>query len=434
MPPLSAPPESASAQSPTRVRYKVVSLTLLLAMVTYLDRSCIGTVAPDIMRDLSLSKEQMSWVFTIFAIAYALFEIPTAWWADRLGTRSTLTRIVLWWSGFTMLTAASFNYATMLVVRFLFGAGEAGAWPCVARTFARWIPLSERGRIQGIFFAGAHLAGAVTPTLVVVLMAHMSWRSIFVLFGVIGVVWSIVWYWWFRDEPADHPSVNAAEVAKITAGRQIGTDHHAGLAYWKRLFSHRNTVALCLAYMPTSAAFYFCITWLPTFLKEKHGFSSVTLGVFAGLPLFLAVFGDIFGGVATDTAVRRFGLRLGRVGVGIAGNVLAAVAMFFAAYVSQPMLAAVLLSVSVAMAMFTLGAAWGTCLDMGGEHVGVVSAAMNTAGQVASIPTPLLVTFLVSRLGDWNAPLYVMCGFFTFGAFCWLFIDPRKPVFGAASV
>jgi len=146
------------------------------------------------------------------------------------------------------------------------------------------------------------------------------------------------------------------------------------------------------------------------------------------------VFGDIFGGVATDTAVRRFGLRLGRVGVGIAGNVLAAVAMFFAAYVSQPMLAAVLLSVSVAMAMFTLGAAWGTCLDMGGEHVGVVSAAMNTAGQVASIPTPLLVTFLVSRLGDWNAPLYVMCGFFTFGAFCWLFIDPRKPVFGAASV
>jgi MFS transporter, ACS family, glucarate transporter len=154
----------------TRVRYKVVALALLLAMVTYLDRACIATVAPMIMSDLSLTKTEMSWVFTSFSIAYGLFEIPTAWWADRVGTRSVLTRIVLWWSAFTMATAAAGNFISMLAIRFLFGAGEAGAWPCVTRTFARWIPFVERGKIQGIFFAGAHLAGAVTPVIVVAMM------------------------------------------------------------------------------------------------------------------------------------------------------------------------------------------------------------------------------------------------------------------------
>ena len=154
---------------PTRVRYQVVALTVLLAMVTYLDRVCISKLAPDIMRDLGLSKIEMGYVFSAFALAYALFEIPTAWWADRGGTRLVLTRIVLWWSTFTIATAAAVNYATLLLVRFLFGAGEAGAWPCVARTFSRWIPARERGRVQGIFFAGAHLAGGLTPLAVVAL-------------------------------------------------------------------------------------------------------------------------------------------------------------------------------------------------------------------------------------------------------------------------
>ena len=160
-------------ERPTRVRYQVVALAVALAMVTYLDRVCISKLAPDIMRDLGLSKIQMGYVFSSFTLAYAFFEIPTAWWADREGTRRVLTRIVIWWSSFTIATAAAFNYATLLAVRFLFGAGEAGAWPCVARTFSRWIPASERGTIQGIFFAGAHLAGGLTPLVVVALQPYL---------------------------------------------------------------------------------------------------------------------------------------------------------------------------------------------------------------------------------------------------------------------
>jgi ACS family glucarate transporter-like MFS transporter len=398
-------------------------------MVTYLDRACIASLAPEIMRDLSLSKAQMSWVYSSFALAYAFFEIPTAWWADRSGTRRVLTRIVGWWSLFTMATAAAFNYSSLLVVRFLFGAGEAGAWPCVARTFSRWIPLAERGRVQGIFFSGAHLAGGLTPMLALALSGLFGWRMVFVIFGSVGLIWAIAWHRWFRDDPTQHPAANAAETALILQGRVEPVTHHEGWPYWRRLLSHRNTAALCLSYIPNSCAFYFCITWLPTYLKEKHGFAALSLGFFAGLPLIVSVIGDLFGGVTTDWAVRKFGLRIGRAGVSGLGNLVAGICMISAACVHSPTLAIALISLSVASTMFTLGATWGTCLDIGGRHVGVVSAAMNTAGQVGSFFCPPLVTALLAHYGDWNAPVLAIGGLFLAGALCWCVIDPRDRVF-----
>lgn len=244
---------SNSSDRPTRVRYSVVGLMIALAMVTYLDRACIGKLAPDISRELQLSKEQMSVVFSSFALAYALFEVPTAWWADRRGTRGVLTRIVLWWSALTMMTAGAFNYASMVAIRFLFGAGEAGAWPCVARTFSKWIPPLQRGRVQGIFFAGAHLAGGLTPIIAATLNGFVGWRGVFVIFGVVGVGWVIVWHRWFRNEPAEHPAVNAAERELIAAGRTTTAAHHEGWPYWRRLLVHRNTLPLCLSYIPNTA-------------------------------------------------------------------------------------------------------------------------------------------------------------------------------------
>jgi ACS family glucarate transporter-like MFS transporter len=418
---------------PTRVRYQVVGFAVLLAMVTYLDRACIATLAPSIMDELGLSKDEMSYVYSAFALAYAAFEIPTASWADRVGTRRVLTRIVLWWSGFTMITAAAWNFPSLVVTRFLFGAGEAGAWPGVARTFARWIPRPERGTIQGIFFSGAHLAGGVTPLIVLQLLHVMNWRAVFVLFGLTGVVWAAAWHYWFRDEPEEHAAVNRAELEIIAAGREPSGGHHEGWAYWRRLFGHRNTLPLCLMYFPNSFAFYFCITWLPTYLKEKHGFDAALLGFFAGLPLLLSVLGDLFGGVATDAATKLFGVRLGRCGVGAAAYVVAGGAMILAGLVTGPVLAAWLIAVALGASMFTLGAAWSTCLDIGGRHAGVVSAAMNTSGQIGSVLSPLMVTFLHRQLGDWNAPLFVMGGLFLVGAICWGFVDPRERVFDESS-
>lgn len=423
---------SDETERPTRVRYKVVTMAVMLAMVTYLDRVCISKLAPNIMEDLGLSKVQMGWVFSAFALAYAIFEIPTAWWADRWGTRKVLTRIVVWWSSFTIATAGSFNYVSLLVLRFLFGAGEAGAWPGVAKTFSRWIPDRERGTIQGIFFTGAHLAGGLTPLLVVALLHVLHWRMIFVCFGVIGFLWALVWYRWFRDDPSEHPEVNAAELRQIVAERRPDGAHAAGWAYWRRLLGSPNMWALCVMYFPNSFSFYFCITWLPTYLQEKGSFDPAMLGFLAGLPLLLSVASDLFGGITTDWATRHFGLRWGRCGVGAAAYLIAGVALIIAAASGSPMLSAIMIALATAASMFTLGASWSTAIELGGNHAGVVSAAMNTSGQVGSLLCPLIVAYSVEWFNNWDMPLYLMGGLFLLGVVCWGLIEPRRPIFGSA--
>jgi MFS transporter, ACS family, glucarate transporter len=414
--------------SSSRVRYRVVGFMLALGAVTYLDRACIATLAPDIRRDLGLSKDEMSWIYSAFAIAYAAFEIPTAWWADRMGTRRVLTRIVTWWSAFTMASAAAWNFGSLLVIRFLFGAGEAGAWPSMARTFSRWIPRSERGTIQGVFFAAAHVTGGLTPMIAVAVAGLCGWRWTFVIFGLTGIVWAIAWHRWFRDDPEQHAAVSPAELAKIVAGREQSTGQHEGWAYWRQLLRHRNTLPLCLMYFPNSFGFYFCITWLPDYLREQHGFESMRLGFFTGLPLLLSPVADLLGGVTTDAVTRRFGLRLGRVGVGAASYLVAGGAMLLATTTTHPELAAWCIATAVAASMFTLGASWGTVIDVGGSHTGVVSAAMNTSGQIGSIACPLIVIWLQQHY-DWNAPLYLIGGLFLVGAVAWSFINPHRKIF-----
>jgi MFS transporter, ACS family, glucarate transporter len=415
--------------SATHARYRVVALATGLGMITYLDRACIATLAPGIIRDLGLTTVQMGYVFTVFQLAYALFEIPTAWWADRRGTRAVLSRIVLWWSCLTAATGAAFSYPVMLVVRFLFGVGEAGAWPCVARTFSRWIPRRERGTVQGVFFAGAHLVGGLTPALVLWLLNFLSWRQIFVCFGAIGFVWTAVWHTWFRNDPSQHPAVNAAELRTIVSERPADCGHSAGLDYWRRLITNRNMIALCVMYIPNCMIFYFCITWLPTYLRQRHGFDATSLGIFAGLPLIVSMPGDLLGGLVTDRLVSRYGLRLGRCGLGSVAYLIAGFALLGAAVSSTPVLAATLIALATGLTMFTLGAAWGTVIEVGRNHVGVVGATMNSVGNLAAMLNPLIVAYSVQWFGSWNLPLHLMGALFLVGAFCWTLVDPRQPVF-----
>jgi len=420
--------------SATHVRYRVVALVTGLGMITYLDRACIATLAPGIMRDLSLSTVQMGYAFTVFQLAYAVFEIPTAWWADRKGTRSVLSRIVLWWSALTAATAAAFSYPMLLAIRFLFGMGEAGAWPCVARTFARWIPVRERGRVQGVFFAGAHLVGGLTPNLVLFLLTFMSWRAIFVTFGTVGLAWVATWHSWFRNDPSEHPSVSAAELKKIVADRPADSGHAAGWEYWGRLIRNRNMLAMCVMYVPNCMIFYFCITWLPTYLRQRHGFDATALGVFSGLPLIVSMPGDLLGGLVTDRLASRYGLRIGRCGLGAVAYVIAGIALLAAAASSTPVLAATLIALATGMTMFTLGAAWGTVIELGRNHVGVVGATMNSVGNLAAMLNPLIVAYSVQWFNNWNLPLYLMGSLFLVGALCWLLVDPEQPVFGEVPV
>jgi MFS family permease len=416
----------------THARYRLVALTAALAGITHLDRACIATLAPGISRDLGLTTIQMGYVFTIFQLAYALFEVPTARWADRRGTRAVLARIVIWWSCLTAATGAAFSYVTLLAVRFLFGVGEAGAWPCAARTFSRWIPARERGTVQGIFFSGAHLAGGIAPALVLTLLHWLTWRQIFFCFGAVGLVWATLWLVWFRDDPSQHAAVNAAELETIVAGRLPDSGHLAGAAYWRQLAASRNMIALAIMYIPNCMIFYFCITWLPTYLKQRHGFDAASLGLFAGLPLLVSIPGDLLGGVATDRLTARFGVRLGRSTLGAVAYTIAGVALVGAGLASSPVLAASLIALATGLTMFTLGAAWGTVIEVGRNHVSVVGATMNSAGNLAAMLNPLIVAYSVQWFGSWSLPLYLMGAMYLVGAVCWTMIDPRQPVFADA--
>jgi MFS transporter, ACS family, glucarate transporter len=421
----------SAGTKPTHARFIVVTFMVTLAMVTYLDRACIGTMKTSIQAEFGLTEGQFSWVFFSFILAYAIFEIPTARWADQRGAKGVLTRIVGWWSVFTLLTAASWNYGSLLVMRFLFGAGEAGAFPCVARVLSRWVPTRERGTAKGIFFAGAYTSGALTAVVVTALLPLFTWREILVMFGLVGFVWIAAWQFWFRDEPGDHPRVNQAEHQLIVADRPAELPHPRGWPFWRNLLKQRNVRLLCFLYMPNCATFYFCITWLPSYLQNEHGFEKAALGWVASLPLFLSIGTQFFGGYISDVLTRRYGITVGRRTPGIVGYSLAAVFIMLASVSRNPLMAAVLIGLAASTCMLTTAPAWSTCVDIGREHSGTVSATMNTSGQIAAIVLQPIVGYSVDWLGNWNVPFWLLAGLFVMGATCWAFVEPKKPVIAA---
>lgn len=418
------------SRGPTRVRFRVLGITVALAAITYLDRVCIShaSITKAIKGELSLSDKQMGLVFSAFTLAYALFEIPTGAWGDRIGTRRVLTRIVVWWSCFTIATAAAFNYGSLLLIRFLFGGGEAGAFPNVSKTFSRWFPVVERGTAQGIFFAGAHLGGGLTPMLVTPLLVVLPWRAIFVLFGSIGFVWALVWSGWFRDEPADHPDVGAAELSFIETGRSQHQPHKLDGPALKCIFTNRSLVALCLMYFTQAYGFYFNITWLPTYLARDRGLTyervGMLAGVLAGLPLILSAVADVTGGVTTDWITRRLGLRAGRCGVGGVSLLVAGVALIAGATAQGAIISALLIALAGAAASFLLGACWGVCQDVAGPHAGLVAGCMNTAGQIGAVLSPVILPYFKEPA----VPLCIAGGLYLAGAACWLLVDPRRAI------
>jgi MFS transporter, ACS family, glucarate transporter len=336
---------------------------------------------------------------------------------------------VAWWSSFTIATASAFNFASMLAIRFLFGMGEAGAFPNASKVISRWFPAAERGTAQGIFFAGAHMGGALTPILVGLLLMVTSWRWICVIFGMVGFVWAWAWFRWFRDEPAGHPAVGESERKYIESGRMADRPHTLDARRLGRILADRNVIALCLMYFTQAYGFYFNITWLPTYLAKARGFTDPALGLLAGLPLFLSAVADLTGGLTTDRMVRASGLRVGRCIIGGASLLVAGAALIAGAAVEDRLAAALLIALAGAADSFLLGAAWSTCLDIAGPDAGLVTGAMNSAGQLGAFLSPIILPyFLHEGAEDWATPLYIAGALYIAGSACWLFIDPRRPI------
>ena len=412
---------------PSRARRKVLAFTTILAIITYLDRVAISSAAPAVRGEMGLDAVQMGWVFSAFTWAYAAFEIPSGWMGDVMGPRKVLTRIVIWWSAFTAATGAAWNFASLLVARFLFGVGEAGAFPNTSRSFARWFPLSERGAAHGWVFMGTRMGGAITPPLVVALMTAIGWRQTFYLFGAVGVIWAWFWWRWFRDEPSEHPDVNAAELALI----EQGADRTELPRFkWAELLS-ANLLLVYGMYFTMGYTLYFNLTWLPTYLKDVRGFTLQQAGWLSGIVLFTGGVATYAGGKLTDYLVKKHGVKIGR-SMGVVTLPIAGLLLIGAALTPDPLTAAILLAATLGVADLSVSSCWSICHDIGGRYAGIVTGAMNTWGNIGGALSPLVVGYAVGWWNSWTVPFYITAGVYVFGAVCTFFVDPRRRVNSAA--
>ncbi len=412
----------------TAVRYKVLAFLFALAALTYLDRLAISAAMPFISQEFGLSPSQRGYVFSAFTLTYALFEIPTGWLGDRFGTRRTLTRIVLWWSAFTALTAAARGFWSLFVVRLLFGMGEAGAIPNSACTVSRWFPATQRGRAMGGVCIGHALGAALTPPLVFWLISQQGWRLPFVEFGMLGVLWCAAWYWWFRDSPEEHRAVNAAEARLICADGAARRDRSHAIP-WKTFLRSRNIFFLCAMYFAYGYSLYFYITWLPTYLLEARGFTMTSAGLFSALPWVFGAVAFLCGGTLTDYLATRTGnKKIARCGVGIFGLTMSALMLVMVALTPNAVAAALFIALALFFQFLTTPSVWATCMDIGGHRAGVVSGTTNTFGNLAGTLAPIVFGYILEKLGSWTLGFYVAAGFLLVGVVMWFFIDPRRPL------
>jgi MFS transporter, ACS family, glucarate transporter len=417
---------AGTAKRATHTRHAVLALVFVAAFITYLDRVCMSVAAPAMQADLGLSQLQFAWVFTVFYIAYGAFEIPTAWLGDRWGQRLMLIRIVGSWSLFTIFTGMVRSLPALLVTRTAFGAAEAGAFPTLSRALARWFPLHERSRANGVMWMGARTGGALAPPVAVALMAVMGWRYTFAVFGSVGLIWCVVCAYWYRDDPADHPSVNAAELNVIRMGAapapRIGER-----VPWKALLLNPTMIALFCSYFASGFGFQFFVTWLPTYLMSEHGLTLQRSGVYAALPLAAGALGCLFGGLIADWITHRSGsVTLGRRSVGVGGFLLGAVGYVAAMYVHSAEAAIAFLVLASGAHDLTLPVLWATTTDAGGRFGGTASGFVNFASSLSGMLAPLSAALLARMFGSFHAVFFAAAALYVVGAALWLIIDPKK--------
>jgi MFS transporter, ACS family, glucarate transporter len=412
---------------PSRTRYWVIAFAVTLSIITYIDRVSISFAGPNMRKDLGLDSSQFGIVLAAFAWAYALFEIPGGWLGDKMGARKVLTRIVLWWSFFTAATGWAMSYTYLIVVRALFGAGEAGAFPNITKAFSTWLAPGEKSRAQGIVWMSARWGGAFTPLLMAALFQLIDWRVAFQIFGVLGVIWAFFFYRWYRDNPKDHPGVNAGELEHIKESAHMAEDH--GSVPWGRFAASPSVWLLWIQYFMLSYGWYFYITWFPTYLKESLGFDLKAGGaVVSGMPLFFGGIGCLLSGFLTPKLAAMLGSsRKARrivavTGMSVAGGLLLIVPQF-----RDPMTIVWIIAMASFFNDITMPPAWNTCMDVGGKFAGTLSGSMNMMGNFAGGVAPIVIgQVLTATKGDFTTTFYISAGAYFIGAVCWLMIDSTK--------
>ncbi|HKX60835.1 MAG TPA: MFS transporter [Verrucomicrobiae bacterium] len=463
--------------TPSRYRYRVLAVLCSLAFLTYLDRICIMRVQGDIERDLRLTEltaadeqllrqrgqaddpqartqlsrdratERMSWIFSAFVAGYVLFEVPAGWLGDRWGARAVIFRIVLCWSLFTAATGGVKGIASifsanpgprewlviMIVIRFLFGLGEAGAYPNIARALGRWFPFHERATAQSFIWLASRLGGAIAPAVIgALILLGGTWERAFWILGLAGIAWAIGFFLWFRDRPEDQPKVNAPERLLIQ-----GREHGPGTIYddstnaarfrWMELLSP-NVLALGLVSFCVSFCFYFYITFLPKYLKDQFQVEYAQSQFISGLPLLAGGLACLLGGFLSDYAIRKTGSRRwGRRLLPVVGWTAAGLCAFAVSQLHSA--TAVMALIVIAFAFQDLGvpSMWSLPTDIGGRFAGTVGGWMNTAGAVGGMLSPIVAAKVAIAHG-WNATFLVFGAVYLLGAVAWLRVDAGQTI------
>jgi sugar phosphate permease len=415
---------------PTRVRKVVLGLTVAAYMITYMDRVVLSATIPSIQKEFGFSLVTMGMITFSFRLSYALFQIPGGWLGDRFGPRRALTAIVVWWSMFTSATALAWNAVSMSAIQILFGIGEAGAFPVATRSLARWTLPHERGFAQGVTHAGSRLGGALTPPLVVFILVRYGWRTPFVCFGLLGILWAVVWYWYYRNDPEEHPSTNAAEREILCSALGSNRGKRKSIP-WKFVLSSPQMWIISAMYFCYAYNLDFYLTWFPKYLNSVRGLSLGRMGLYASVPLIAGTAGDLFGGWFSDLLFRWSGKVARSRRIVATGGFLLAAAAIWPAYKDPDPVASVMFSGLVMFGLeTTVGVSWALTLDMGGEFAGSVSAIMNTFGNIGGACATFLVPAFVQAFG-WHVPFLVIGGLSVVAAVLFLQIDAGKKVIPA---
>lgn len=409
----------------SRQRFILIGILFFHSVNTYMDRACIASAVDYIKRDLSISAEMMGLVLGIFAVGYALFQVPSGWIADRLGPRRALTIVVSVWSVFTALTGAARTAFQMLVLRFLFGVGEAGAFPGAAQAFFRWLPVKDRGLAHGINFSGSRLGAAFSLFFMPWLILQIGWRWTFAVNGLIGILWAIIWLLWFRDNPRDNPKVNPQELDYIEKGRasDFTTTVKSSFA---QVFTSLNMGLAMVQYFASNVTFFISLTWLPSYLKNQWPDDPRAV-YWSAVPLIFAAFANWVAGAMVTQLYKR-GMPVGsRRITAVVGFALGVVGLLLATQTENLHLFVLSFSLATFGVDMTLSPSWAFCNDIGGANSGAVSGSMNMVGNVGAALSAIVFPLLQNpQTGSANAFFVLAAGLNLAAIAVWCFMDPNR--------
>jgi len=396
-------------------------------LICYMDRSNISVAQPEIAKAFGLNKSSMALVLSAFTWSYALGQIPAGWLGDRLGPKKVLTAIMSWWSIAAMLTGAAFGLGSLFAARFLLGLGEAGAFPVASRGMQLWFPRSERGRIQGTTHFFSRFAVAVTPFVAASILLAFGWRTIFYIFGSLGLVWAAVFALYYKNRPEEHTGVNPAELAQIR-GQAVAAPAAQSVP-WKQILGSPNMWYIALGYGCFFFGTNFYLTWYPTYLREHRHMTLQALGILGSIPLFAGMAGDLAGGSLSDFVFKKTGkARFARSIVAAPGFLLSGIFLIPAATTGSTWASVLCLATSFFFLEFVIGPAWAVPMDVGGQFSGTVTAIMNMAGALAASLTPLIFGYYFGK-GSWDIPFVITSCVMLLGALIWTFlINPERSV------